>query len=100
MDGWNGINAKFLLLLLQVISVCEWVEGIGDDGEIMCIEKERQALLRFNQGMISSWEGEECCKWMGVQCSNTTGHVIALQLNGVVLRGNINILLPCFKCMI
>lgn len=73
-----------------------------------CIEKERQALLMFKQGLVddcgylSSWGSDEgrkdCCKWSGVQCSNRTGHVIMLNLKYKVdpvcpnrpLRGNIN----------
>ena len=35
-------------------------------------------------GLLSSWgSGEnqqECCKWEGIVCSNTTGHVIELDL--------------------
>lgn len=63
--------------------------GVAEAG-IKCIEKERQALLMFKQGLaddcgyLSSWGSDEgrkdCCKWSGVQCSNRTGHVIVLSL--------------------
>ncbi|OAY79419.1 DNA-damage-repair/toleration protein [Ananas comosus] len=51
-----------------------------------CMEVERNALLTFKSGLVdpqnllSSWEGEDCCKWRGVACSNTTGHVVKLNL--------------------
>ncbi|CAN6710991.1 unnamed protein product [Malus baccata var. baccata] len=55
-----------------------------------CIESEREALLSFKQGLIddynllSSWGREEhkqdCCKWLGIHCSNRTNHVTRLDL--------------------
>ncbi|XP_047941003.1 receptor-like protein EIX1 [Salvia hispanica] len=71
---------KFLVVVL----VCVFVSG---EAEVRCIEREREALLSFKNGLIddygflSSWESDECCKWHGVECSNATGHVINLQLN-------------------
>ncbi|MCD7451999.1 hypothetical protein HAX54_014609 [Datura stramonium] len=32
--------------------------------------------------MLSSWKTEECCSWRGVKCSNTTGHILVLNLRG------------------
>ncbi|RWR86853.1 leucine-rich repeat receptor protein kinase MSP1-like protein [Cinnamomum micranthum f. kanehirae] len=53
---------------------------------VTCLEKERQALLNFKQGLkdpstrISSWSGDDCCRWKGIRCNNKTGHVIKLNL--------------------
>nr|TKS17396.1 hypothetical protein D5086_0000014800 [Populus alba] len=57
-----------------------------------CIERERQALLKFKEdliddsGLLSTWGSEEekrdCCKWRGVGCNNRTGHVTHLDLSG------------------
>ncbi|KAL6614977.1 hypothetical protein ACP70R_037247 [Stipagrostis hirtigluma subsp. patula] len=71
-----------------------------------CIASERTALLSFRAGLsdpsdlLSSWKGDDCCQWKGVQCSNRTGNVVALDLPGSdcyhddvsagVLGGNIN----------
>ncbi|KAG9441154.1 hypothetical protein H6P81_017008 [Aristolochia fimbriata] len=56
-----------------------------------CMEKEREALLKFKNGVsfdqdphhhhrLSSWAGDNCCTWFGVVCDNVTGHVIELSL--------------------
>ncbi|QCD93831.1 LRR receptor-like serine/threonine-protein kinase FLS2 [Vigna unguiculata] len=52
----------------------------------MCVETEKQALLKLKEGFIhgmellSSWNGDDCCKWKGVSCNNLTGHVTSLHL--------------------
>ncbi|TVU24878.1 hypothetical protein EJB05_27341, partial [Eragrostis curvula] len=55
-----------------------------------CIPRERDALLAFKKGitnnankMLKSWRGgQDCCRWRGVTCSNRSGHVIKLDLQG------------------
>ncbi|CAL5363248.1 unnamed protein product [Camellia sinensis] len=61
------------------------------DAKTKCIERERQALLKFkydlidDYGILSSWGSEQdkkdCCKWRGVGCNNHTGHVTMLDLH-------------------
>ncbi|XP_076906643.1 receptor-like protein EIX2 [Bidens hawaiensis] len=52
-----------------------------------CIANERLALLKFKHSVIdygnklSSWVGSDCCRWAGVRCDSTTGHVVTLCLN-------------------
>lgn len=56
------------------------------DAKIGCIERERQALIKFKQSLkdpsnrLSSWAGEDCCRWTGIRCNNRTGHVTILNL--------------------
>jgi len=51
-----------------------------------CAEIEKRALLQFKDALIltrgglSSWKGEDCCKWEGISCDNLTGHVTGLNL--------------------
>lgn len=67
-----------------------------------CLESEREALLKFKQDLndpsnrLVSWNISEgdCCKWAGVICHNTTGHVLQLLLGNPyemsTLGGKIN----------
>ncbi|KAJ9178923.1 hypothetical protein P3X46_010768 [Hevea brasiliensis] len=58
----------------------------------MCIEREKQALLKFKDGLVdyanelSSWGSKEenCCKWSRVRCNQSSGHVSALDFRPVV----------------
>ncbi|XP_021800992.1 probable LRR receptor-like serine/threonine-protein kinase At1g34110 [Prunus avium] len=63
------------------------------------IERERQALLAFKQGLVvdtrgqivSTWgtsegQNKDCCTWKGVYCSNQTGQVVELQLGSQSLQ--------------
>ncbi|RWR91839.1 receptor-like protein 12 [Cinnamomum micranthum f. kanehirae] len=53
-----------------------------------CLERERQALIHFKQGLkdpsnrLSSWVGDDCCRWVGIHCSNKIGHVVKVILRG------------------
>ncbi|CAL2241531.1 unnamed protein product [Prunus armeniaca] len=85
----------FSLLLLQYAQGGE-VDHSQRDTNVTgrCIEKERQALLAFKRGLVddynllSSWGSEaqkqDCCRWVGVSCSNQTGHVLQLDLSDEV----------------
>ncbi|KAH9687689.1 Receptor-like protein 1 [Citrus sinensis] len=73
-----------MFVLLLIILEGGWSEG--------CLDHERFALLRlkhfFNDpsDYLYDWvDGEgatDCCLWERVECSNTTGRVIALDLSG------------------
>ncbi|PWA76779.1 receptor like protein 50 [Artemisia annua] len=57
---------------------------------MLCRDDERQALLQFKHGLIdeanrlASWVGKEsdCCRWAGIGCDNSTGHVHRIHLPG------------------
>ncbi|CAL4962785.1 unnamed protein product [Urochloa decumbens] len=54
-----------------------------------CVPHERDALLAFRASLsdpgnyLSSWQGEGCCQWNGIRCSNRTGHVVELRLRSL-----------------
>ncbi|KAF9596890.1 hypothetical protein IFM89_013938 [Coptis chinensis] len=71
-------NIHLVLLALALVVFCfdfSW-----------CIEIEKQALHDLKQSFtdpsnrLSSWVGEDCCIWVGVECDNNTGQVIKLDL--------------------
>ncbi|XP_034710219.1 receptor-like protein EIX2 [Vitis riparia] len=72
-----------LFSFLVLVVVCAKV-GLGTT--VGCVERERQALLRFKHGLVddygilSSWGTRDCCQWRGVRCSNQSGHIILLHL--------------------
>ena len=88
MISEKRITIKIFFFVLS----CVFVSG---DAEVRCIESEREALLSFTNGtmdrfgIISSWRSNECCEWLGVECSNTTGHVIALKIFGINFGGKV-----------
>ncbi|XP_059589633.1 receptor-like protein EIX2 [Vitis vinifera] len=81
---------RLLFSCLVLVVVCAKAE-LGNT--VGCIEREREALLRFKHGLVddygilSSWDTRDCCQWKGVQCSNHTGQVVGLYLQEGSLRG-------------
>ncbi|KAH7674541.1 Leucine-rich repeat protein [Dioscorea alata] len=80
-----------LTLYIQLSSNSVLISSDTNYYGITCFDVEREALLRFKAGLLdlgnlrrlSSWNILEpnCCLWEGVQCDNTTGHVIKLDLH-------------------
>ncbi|GAY65274.1 hypothetical protein CUMW_239870 [Citrus unshiu] len=80
MCGSKRVWVSELIFILLVVKGW-WSEG--------CLEQERSALLqlkRFFNGdlRLQNWVDDEyyldCCLWEGVECNNTTGRVIKLDL--------------------
>ncbi|PQQ07512.1 receptor-like protein kinase 2 [Prunus yedoensis var. nudiflora] len=87
----SSASASFQLVSLIILSGILSLETIklgfcSVDHNVRCIHIERKALLKLKQGLtdpsdrLSSWVGEDCCKWSGVGCNNITGRVNRLDL--------------------
>ncbi|KAK1435214.1 hypothetical protein QVD17_00975 [Tagetes erecta] len=85
---------SLLLLCFQTTTSNQAVATGGDSNEVvinkLCIDNERRALLDFiahvqdPNRVLSTWTNEaedDCCKWWGVTCNDTTGHVTQLRLS-------------------
>ncbi|GKU97769.1 hypothetical protein SLEP1_g10861 [Rubroshorea leprosula] len=80
----------FLITNVTIISNCN-----GNSVHAVCIESEKEALLKFKQGIVdrtnrlASWHfNGDCCRWTGIVCNNVTGHVIELNLRVPTLDYN------------
>lgn len=92
----RGPYAVFLLLFGLLLSTATTICFSLNlhNSEVRCIEEERQALLEFKISYLFLYywgtNKEDCCKWEGIECSNRTGHVVALDLRGKFLKGEIS----------
>ncbi|KAF5808295.1 putative leucine-rich repeat-containing, plant-type, leucine-rich repeat domain superfamily [Helianthus annuus] len=78
------------LCLLVVLALFRSCSSKQNSEPVLCIDAERQALLRFKHGLtdethrLASWvaENKDCCNWYGITCDNSTGHVHRVHLPG------------------
>nr|XP_017256452.1 PREDICTED: leucine-rich repeat receptor-like protein FASCIATED EAR2 [Daucus carota subsp. sativus] len=80
----------FMFFAFLFIKILIFVSASTGSLNISCLESERKALVTFKQslvdesGLLSSWIGEDCCAWHGVQCNRRTRHVFKLDLHNPV----------------
>jgi hypothetical protein len=54
------------------------------------------SFISFKKGLIdlsgrlSSWVGEDCCQWRGIECNNISGHVTKLDLRNQFESNTLN----------
>ena len=85
MINYNHTVVVFLLLSLGIFKLGSCSEN---NVTVKCIKSEREALVKFKEGVsvndipgkLSSWVGEDCCQWKGVECDKS-GHVTKLNLS-------------------
>ncbi|KAK9291680.1 hypothetical protein L1049_019629 [Liquidambar formosana] len=94
-SGFITIRHPTMLFLLLWLFGSSYLETIkpclcSQELNVKCIKAERDALLTFKDALtdpsdrLSSWVGDDCCKWRGVGCENRTGHVFKLNLKNPV----------------
>ncbi|GKV50223.1 hypothetical protein SLEP1_g56935 [Rubroshorea leprosula] len=81
-------RAMLVLVVVLFSGAAEFCSGWNTS--FSRIEREREALLKFKlcfhdpSHMLSSWKGNNCCEWRGVDCDKNNGYVISLQLRGSI----------------
>ncbi|KAL3731139.1 hypothetical protein ACJRO7_028069 [Eucalyptus globulus] len=109
MASYDSLVSTVLwaIFVIQVIEFSHSDASTNVSTNVSCIGAEREALLKFKHGLtdpsrrLSSWTGEECCKWEGVECNKKTGHVLKLDLHNPCLEEiYTDILVPSNKCML
>ncbi|KAF7020542.1 hypothetical protein CFC21_033623 [Triticum aestivum] len=82
-----------LLLFIAALSALptSGANGDGNNLTLRCHPDQSATLFQLKQSFsffhypnaLESWQdGTDCCLWEGVRCSNSSGHVTALELGG------------------
>ncbi|KAJ9553195.1 hypothetical protein OSB04_017240 [Centaurea solstitialis] len=88
MKSLTLVSSTSGLWFLFASSLCSFCFCTQNINNILCIPNERSVLLQFKNNLIdranrlSSWAGQNCCRWSGVVCDNSTGHVHEIRLRG------------------
>ncbi|MED6207257.1 hypothetical protein PIB30_034058 [Stylosanthes scabra] len=75
-----------VLVLVEIAELCICANSTTLMHSPPCLETERQTLVKFkaslknSSNLLSSWHGDDCCRWKGIGCDNVTGHVVMLDL--------------------
>ncbi|XP_051121469.1 polygalacturonase inhibitor-like isoform X2 [Andrographis paniculata] len=91
----------FFLLLLHSLSPPSAADSSSSSG--LCHPDDQSALLQFKNSFsdpkpFPTWDPKfHCCGWYGVECNETTNHVIGLDIATSDLNGTIPITLPNLK---
>ncbi|KAJ0877927.1 putative non-specific serine/threonine protein kinase [Helianthus annuus] len=87
-DQW-GLGLQFIIVTIIMVATTNTCLGARNiNSTVACFEHERLALLKFKHsvrddyGMLSSWVGNDCCRWERVMCDGATGNVESLHLRG------------------
>ncbi|XP_043816680.1 LRR receptor-like serine/threonine-protein kinase ER1 [Manihot esculenta] len=85
----------FTFLLIFFLFTGELASG-GTAQLVHCNAADKEVLLDFKMGLqdpvnqLSSWQGSNCCQWLGIACDNATGAVISINLSSLDLVGEIS----------
>ena len=79
-----------ILCLLLLWLLCSTILRSCRANNLVCNEKEKQALLD-PANELSSWSIKgDCCGWRGVHCSNASSRVLKLKLADLNVGGEIS----------
>ncbi|KAK0573141.1 hypothetical protein LWI29_003540 [Acer saccharum] len=76
----------FGLLLAILCAITSKYGSYGDTKFSNCSKNDLEALINFQNGLedpenrLSSWKGSNCCQWRGIDCDNSTGAVVSIDL--------------------
>ena len=82
----EGISVLCFILVALCLITTEFACN-GDVHSGNCLESDREALvdfkndLKYSKNRFLSWKGSNCCHWEGINCKNSTGGVILIDLH-------------------
>ncbi|XP_023745093.1 receptor-like protein EIX2 [Lactuca sativa] len=88
MGNPRGLGLHITFVTIFLVATTYTCLG-AQNTSVGCFKKERLALLKFKQSvkddldMLSSWVGNECCRWERIHCDSVTGHVDSLLLRSM-----------------
>ncbi|KAJ8425514.1 hypothetical protein Cgig2_024225 [Carnegiea gigantea] len=81
----------FILILTSMNTQLSWSKCLEDQQSLLLQLRSSLDVNLLKSRKLSTWnQTSDCCEWRGVQCNDSTGQVIGLDLCGESIKGGID----------